>query len=574
MKRKLCSLAAIILVSAFAKAQITFTESTSILENTTLSSGVAMAVTDLNNDRLDDIIRIDDGINLQIEYQQADGTYQRVQVGNVASPWGISIADVDENGFNDIIVGGAYDGLRLLTANDDGTDFSLSTLGGPNIFVQNTNFVDINNDGAIDYFACHDDGISSPYENDGNGNFTYNLDMINAVSAGESDNSGNYGSIWTDYDNDGDLDLFISKCRIQAQGDPTDPRRLNVLYQNDGSNNFTEVAETAGLRPMAQTWATNFEDIDNDGDFDVVMVNHYTRSQIYENNGDGTFTDITTTSGVAPAMDALGFGIQVAMEDFNNDTFIDVVLTTTDGTHQLLLNDGDLTFTAVSNPFPNANDQIQSAAVGDLNNDGFVDLIAGYANGFNNPSGVADQVFMNDGNDNNWIKIALEGVESNSNGIGARVEIEGLWGSQVREVRAGESYGTQNSLITHFGLGTADEIETITVTWPSGTVDTAENINGNITITVREGEGVLGLEDVTDASGVSGLFPNPATTQISFTTTPNIQVNTIYVYDILGQKVRTQNIQATGIQSIDISNLTAGVYFVSIGDTVQKFIKK
>ncbi|WP_299680641.1 FG-GAP-like repeat-containing protein [uncultured Dokdonia sp.] len=574
MKRKLYSLAAIILVSTFAKAQTTFTEATSILENTTLSGGVAMAVVDMNNDRLDDIIRLDNGINLQIEYQQPDGSYDRLQVGNVGSPWGISIADVDENGFNDIIVGGSYDGLRLLTANEDGTDFSLTTLGGPNIFVQNTNFADINNDGAIDYFACHDDGISSPYENDGNGSFTYNLDMINAVSAGESDNSGNYGSIWTDYDNDGDIDLFISKCRLQAQGDPTDPRRLNVLYQNDGSNNFTEVAEDAGLRPMTQTWATNFEDIDNDGDFDAVMVNHFVRSQIFENNGDGTFTDITLDSGVTANLDALGLGIQVMMEDYDNDTFIDIILTTRDGTHQLLLNDGDQTFTAVTNPFPNSNDQIQSAAVGDLNNDGFIDLIAGYANGFNNPSGISDQVFMNNGNDNNWIKIALEGVESNSNGIGARVEIQGPWGSQVREVRAGESYGTQNSLITHFGLGAADEIETITVTWPSGIVDTAENVDGNLTVIIREGEGLLGLNDITTSSEISGVFPNPATTQINITTTPNVQANTIYVYDLLGRQVIVQNIQTAGTQAINISSLTSGVYFVSIGDSVQKFIKK
>ena len=477
MKRKLYSLAAIILVSAFAKAQVTFTDATNLLENQTLSSGVAMAVVDMNNDRLDDIIRLDNGINLQIEYQQPDGSFNRLQIGNVASPWGISIADVDENGFNDIIVGGSYDGLRLLTANDDGTDFSLTTLGGPAIFVQNTNFADINNDGAIDYFACHDDGISSPYENDGSGDFTYNLDLINAVTAGDSDNSGNYGSIWTDYDNDGDLDVFISKCRLQAAGNPDDPRRLNLLYQNDGSNNFTEVAEEAGLRPRRQTWSTNFEDIDNDGDLDAVMVNHALSSQIYENNGDGTFTDITASSGVSAQLSALGLGIQVMMEDFNNDTFIDIFLTSTNENHLLLLNDGDKTFTSVSNAFSDSNDEIQSAAVGDLNNDGFIDVVTGYASGFNNPSSTDDQLFLNDGNDNNWIKIALQGDESNSNGIGARIEIEGSWGSQIREVRAGESYGTQNSLITHFGLGAATDIETIKIIWPSGIEDIIEDID-------------------------------------------------------------------------------------------------
>ncbi|MFC4634180.1 FG-GAP-like repeat-containing protein [Dokdonia ponticola] len=573
MNKKLCSLAAMLLVFAFAKAQVTFTDATNLLVNQSLSSGVAMAVTDMNNDKLDDIIRIDNGVNLQIEYQQPDGSFERLIIGNVANPWGMSIADVDENGFNDIILGGAYDGVRRIIANDEGTSFSLELLDGPNIFVQNTNFADINNDGAIDFFACHDDGVSSPYRNDGSGEFTYDLNLINAVSAGDSDNSGNYGSIWTDYDNDGDLDLFISKCRLQAAGNPDDPRRLNVLYQNDGSNNFTEVAEEAGLRPRRQTWSTNFEDIDNDGDFDAVMVNHDLPSQIFENNGDGTFTDISSSSGVAGILSSMGLGIQVMMEDFNNDTFIDIILTSTNQNHQLLLNDGDNTFTVVSNPFPASNDEIQSAAVGDLNNDGFIDVIAGYATGFNNSSNIDDQVFLNDGNNNNWTRIHLDGVESNVNGIGARVEIQGAWGSQVREVRAGESYGTQNALASHFGLGTATEIETIIVSWPSGIVDTIENPEINTNLRVIEGQGLLSVDDIASTEAFT-VFPNPASTQINFTLNPTETVTTIYVYDLLGRQVLSQQTQPSGTQSVDISKLNTGVYFVSVGTTVQKFIKK
>ncbi len=572
MKHKLLLFTGAILISVFAKAQITFTDASNLLENSDLFGGVALAIVDMNDDKLDDIIRLNNGVSLEIEYQQTDGTFSRSIIGNVGNPWGLVVADVDENGFNDIIVGGSYDGIRLAKANDDGSSFFVEMLGGPNIFVQNTNFADINNDGAIDYFACHDDGISSPYANNGDGTFTYDLDMINAVSAGDSDNSGNYGSIWTDYDNDGDLDLFISKCRLQAQGNPNDPRRLNLLYQNDGSNNFTEVADVAGLRPLTQTWATNFEDIDNDGDFDAVMVNHFTRSKIYENNGDATFTDITLDSGITGALDALGLGIQVMMEDYDNDTFIDIIMTTRDGSHQLLLNDGDNTFTAVPNPFPSSN-QIQSAAIGDLNNDGFIDLIAGYASGFNNPSGIVDKVFMNQGNSNNWSKIDLEGVESNSNGIGARIEIQGPWGSQVREVRAGESYGTQNSLLAHFGLGTATTIDVITVSWPSGIVDTVNNVDGNQILTIREGEGLLSIDDVTTISEISTLFPNPTSTTINFTMNTTDTQTTMYVRDILGRQVVTQQSLSTREQSIDVSQLSTGVYFVSVGSTVQKFIK-
>ena len=128
----------------------------------------------------------------------------------------------------------------------------------------------------------------------------------------------------------------------------------------------------------------------------------------------------------------MNFGIQIMMEDFDNDTFVDFFMTSTNGDHRLFYNDGDMTFTPATTPFAtNSNTNIQSAAVGDVNNDGFIDVIAGYANGFNSPSNINDQLFVNDGNENNWTKIVLEGTVSNINGIGARVEIYGEWGMQV-----------------------------------------------------------------------------------------------------------------------------------------------
>ncbi len=574
MKKKLHIFTAILFVSAFAKAQVSFSDGSSLLVNETLNSGVAMAITDMNDDGLDDIIRLDNATSIEIELQQSSGGFGLLPtVANLNDEaWGMTIADVDQNGLNDIIVGGFYDGLTLITIDNGGGTVTETALGGPDIFLQNANFADIDNDGNIDFFGCHDDGLASPYRNNGSGSFTYDTGLINAESTVSSDNSGNYGSIWTDYDNDGDLDLYISKCR-QGVDNPMDGRRLNLLFQNDGNNNFTDVAEAAGLRPMRQTWSSNFEDIDNDGDFDVVMVNHFENHQIFENNGDGTFTDITSSTGIENDLLNVDFGIQVMMEDFNNDTFIDIIMTTTSGDDRLFLNDGDMTFTSFANVFPTTGGAtIQSGALGDLNNDGFIDMIAGYANGFNNPSSVNDQLFINDGNDNNWSKIKLTGVESNINGIGARIEIYGDWGVQVREVRAGESYGTQNSLIGHFGLADATEIETIVVKWPSGIEDTIENPNINETLTVVEGEGNLSVNDVT-TTDVFTLFPNPATSTINFNLTNTSIGSKVLVYDILGRQVIDQEIKTIGEQSIDITRLNAGVYFVSVADTVQKFIK-
>jgi len=479
---------------------------------------------------------------------------------------------VDENGFNDIILGGSFNGLKLILANSDGTDYTISTLEGPGIFLQNANIADINNDGTIDFFACNDVGISSAYNNDGTGILTYDLSLINAASTIPSDNSGNYGSIWTDYDNDGDLDMYLSKCRLGVE-DPLDGRRVNLLFQNNGDNSVTDVAEIAGLRPLEQTWSTAFEDIDNDGDLDAIMINHPNLSRIYENNGDGSFTDITISSGIETELQDVGFGIQVAMADFDNDTFIDILMTTLDGNHHLFLNNGDKTFTSVIDPFPTTNGKtLQSTAIGDLNNDGFIDLIAGYAESFNSPSNTSDQLFMNSGNSNNWSKIILEGVESNSNGIGARVELYGAWGMQVREVRAGESYGTQNSFTSHFGIGSETEIDQIIIRWPSGTIDQLDNPNSNEIINIVEGQ-VLGTEDFNLNSKIL-LYPNPSKNNITLKFNFNKERVSVRIYSITGELVYQKEMSGIYEEFIDITHLDTGLYFISVENQTVKMIKK
>ena len=183
--------------------QISFSDQTSLLSDQTVSSGVAMGIADMNGDGLDDIVRLKNAESLRIEYQQMDGSiFSEMIIGTAGgSHWGMCIADVDENGFNDVMVGGAYNGLSLYKADSEGNSYSQTDLNEPSIFLQGVNFVDIDNNGTIDIFACHDDGLSAPFSNDGTGEFTYDLDLINTASTVPSDNSGNYGSTWTDYDN-------------------------------------------------------------------------------------------------------------------------------------------------------------------------------------------------------------------------------------------------------------------------------------------------------------------------------------------------------------------------------------
>ncbi len=566
MKSKLL-LSLSILLPLFCVSQITFTDQTSLLVNETVTSGVSLGVCDMNGDGLDDIIRLDNASSLEIEYQQFDGSFTRLNYGSTSgSKWGMAIADIDENGFNDIIAGGAYNGIRVLTANSTGTNYTFSTLGGPSIFVQNVNFIDIDNDGNLDFFSCHDEGISSPYENDGNGALTYNLSLINTASTVPSDNSGNYGTIWTDYDNDGDLDLYISKCRLGVT-DPNDGRRLNLLFQNDGNGNYTDVAPASGLQPKGQSWAAAFEDIDNDGDLDCVLINHDITTMIYKNDGDGTFTDITSSSGIATELSGMGSGgIQVIMEDFNNDTYVDIFITNRFGTHYMFENDRDNTFTDRNVGIPTTPDGIQSAAVGDLNDDGFLDIIAGFANGFNGPSSDEDMLLLNSGNSNNWSKINLVGTVSNINGIGARVEIDGTWGTQIREVRSGESYGTMNTLISHFGLGSATEITRVVVKWPSGIEDVILNPNINEQITIVEGETLSTTENEVNNFK---LYPNPVN---DILTIENVLSNNqkAVLIDINGRKIMNIDLNVSPKQ-VSLKSLQSGIYFLTIEGTSKTF---
>jgi len=462
------------LAPSSARALEPFTDASATLGNSGLSSGVALGVTDMNGDGLDDIVRLDDADYLEVEYQQPDGTFLHYAFGDLpGSQWGMALGDIDGNGMIDVFTSGAYNGLKILRANEAGDDFELTIMNTPDVFTQCVNFADIDNNGTLDLFVCHDDGISAPLNNDGTGTFTYDLGLIDPASTVPSDNSGNYGSVWTDYDSDGDLDLYIAKCRLFVN-DPMDGRRLNLLFENDGKGNYTDVAEAVGLRPGAQSWSMDFGDIDNDGDMDAFLVNHDMLSQLYVNDG-GTYTDVTAASGLVPGLMAVDQGIQSIFEDFDNDTFLDLLVTGREGEHRLFLSNGDLTFTEQVDPFPTGGPGIQSAAVGDLDADGFRDVLAGFATGYNNPSNAnPDRLFLNPGNANHWLDVRLTGTTSNTSGVGARIELHGAWGVMVREVRAGEGYGITNSFTRHFGLGGAETIDSVVVHWPSGQVDTAE----------------------------------------------------------------------------------------------------
>ncbi len=467
-------------------AQISFVEASERLANKNVNSGAAIGVVDMNGDGLDDIIRLHSTTQLVIDEQTASGDFTSNVTGIVSpqSVWSICIGDVDRNGYNDIFLATANDFHRMAWADDTGSSFIEENLSGPPILPQASNMADINNDGHLDLFVCNDNGINLPYVGDGK-TLNYDPSLINTETTQMSDNSGNYASMWIDYDNDHDQDLYIAKCRLGIT-DPMDPRRINQLFENDGNGNFTEVAMQRGLVPFAQSWAIDFGDIDNDGDLDAFLVNHDKASILYENDGNGNFTDITNGAGFSPAIDNHGLGIQVKMADFDNDTFLDILITSSQGGFRMFRNNGNKTFTPIFSAFQTL-DAMQSFALGDLNNDGYLDVVGGFGEFFNTPTDVFDKLFLNSSEGNNWLRANLVGTNSNVNGIGARIELHGAWGVMLREIRSGESYGITNSLSANFGIGGATSIDRMVIRWPSGFVQTINNPDINQVHTIIEG---------------------------------------------------------------------------------------
>jgi hypothetical protein len=271
-----------LLAGASLMAQVSFTNQGSMLGNYSDHSEVGV---DMNGDYLDDYVRVSQN-GIGIDYQNSDQTFNSVwipmSIQNIPD-WSIAAGDLDKNGYNDLVLGNGSR-VSFLFANADGTAYTLQDFP-EYIFSQRSTMADIDNDGDLDVFVCHDVDLSHPYRNDGNGTMTLDQTLIETINA-----PGNYAAIWVDYDNDGDSDMYLTKCRGGAS--PGDPYRDNAMYTNDGTGVFTENAQDIGMRDNAQSWATVFEDFDNDGDFDAFIVNHDFQNRFMLNDGTGNFSDI------------------------------------------------------------------------------------------------------------------------------------------------------------------------------------------------------------------------------------------------------------------------------------------
>jgi hypothetical protein len=535
-------------IVGFVQAQtVSFTQ-----ENETINeSGTFRGVVDMNGDFLDDVVSIN-STNINIFYQNEDGSFTEANIPTTFADffpfWSMAAADYNRDGFTDLVYGGG-DGVTFMRSNSTGTGFT-EVSGPEDVFSQRSNFVDINNDGHLDAFVCHDVEPNVYYINDGNGNLQYNQVDGTNYALGNFPSGGHYGSVWIDYDNDRDVDMFIAKCG--GSGD----RPANVMHKRNADGSFSEVGEEIGLRDEIQTWSSAWGDFDNDGDMDVFVGASSGTHKMMENNGDGTFSDITTTSGVSALTQT---GIENSPIDFNNDGNLDIA-----SNGNILYGNGDNTFTTIQTNVISFN----NGGFGDLDNDGDIDAFAVQDNG----GGNIGRIYRNGGNDNNWIKINTIGTDSNINGIGARIEVLTDSRKQIRDVRSGEGFRFMSSLNTHVGLGSDETITSITIYWPSGNIDIIDNPTINSTVRVTEGE-TLGLEDTLVANLI--IFPNPTKETLTLSTDFTLE-NAIYtVFDSSGKRILNGKLAAT---VVDVSSIAAGNYILRIVDgrniMTQKFVKE
>jgi tetratricopeptide (TPR) repeat protein len=301
---------------------------------------------------------------------------------------GIAIFDYDNDGFLDIAVASAHGATNLYHNNGDGTFTDVSVGSGLDNCVNSfaLSVGDYDNDGFPDLFVTRLGfyaGACQLFHNNGDGTFT----DVTAKAGLEVWGPG-FTPSWIDYDGDGYLDLFIAN----NLGGLFERKTPNRLFHNNGDGTFTETTEQAGLNTIWPTIGGAWGDYDNDGRPDLFLSNGLGRSQLYHNNGDGTFTDVSDKAGITET----GFGSPAFWFDYDNDGWMDiaqfewsdhedVIYTLKNGEGppdgkpmRVFHNNRDGSFTDVSRDIGlNGCWGTMSGNAADFNNDGYLDIVLG-----------------------------------------------------------------------------------------------------------------------------------------------------------------------------------------------------
>ena len=428
---------------------------------------------------------------------------------------GVAVGDYDNDGFEDIYVT-SYGANTLYHNNRDGTFTDVTARAGVagSGWSASAGFFDFDNDGALDLFVtryvnwtfqtnrycgeqkpgfrayCHPDnyeGVSNIlYRNNGDGTFA----DVSAKARIANTSGKGLGVTFADYDRDGFLDVYVANDSVQS-----------FLYHNDRNATFAEVGLIAGVgfNEDGKTFAgmgVDFADYDNDGRADIVVTDlSNERYRLFRQNADASFRDVTNQSGVGAA--TLPFsGWSTRFFDYDNDGWKDIfvaqghVMDTIEKTAPnlkylqppLLLRNESGRFVRVI-----AGENFQhdwagrGAAFGDLDNDGDVDIVV---------SNIGQRAFVLRnaiGNRQNWLGIQTVGHESNRDGIGCAAKVVSASGlTQYFTVTTAVGYLSASDRRLLVGLGPDAMAKLVEIRWPSGAVQTFENVKAGQMLVAKE----------------------------------------------------------------------------------------
>ena len=434
---------------------------------------------DYNNDCYPDLFIANyDSDESNILYKNnGDGTFTEEFInlfaGDKASSTVGTWGDYDNDGDLDLFVANNIGTGNFLYRNENnGTSFTrifndpiVNDLG----YAHGATWVDYDNDGFLDMFTAEFfvTRFNNLYHSNGDGTFTKNTTAALTLDAASS-----VSGVWGDYDNDGDQDLFVANTNNEN----------NFLYRNDGNGNFTKITTGAIVNDGGQSVGASWGDYDSDNDLDLFVANSGQQNNfLYTNNGDGTFTKVTTGAIVNDG----GHSHGSSWADVNNDGWLDLfVANDQNSVNYLYMNNADGTFSKVDHRlslFTTGGGNSFGSAFADFDNDGDLDL---FVANHDDQTNVLIQNYSQASSNANFINIKLTGTNSNASAIGAHIELKATINGNptwlVREVSGltGGGIGGQNDLRVHFGLGDAAVIDSIIVTWPSG----FKQIETNVTI--------------------------------------------------------------------------------------------
>jgi hypothetical protein len=461
-----------------------------------------------------------------------DGTFtdvtEKAGVGYPCWSMGVSVGDFNNDGWPDLLVT-CFDGVVLYRNNGDGTFTDVTKqagLSGDHGWATGSTFGDYDGDGWPDLFVSHYVDINldnlpvfgssktcqyhgidvqcgprglkglpdSLYHNNGDGTFS---DVAKATGVSDPQKRLGLTAVWTDFDQDGHLDLFVTN-----DGQP------NYLYRNDGTGHFKDVAFTSGVAVSQDgieqaNMGVALGDYLHTGKFSI-FITHFSDEYavLYRNEGNLSFADESYASGIA-AITSPYVGWGDAFIDWRNVGWPDLFMA--NGHVYPQVDTGDVgtkylepmllfenlrngTFKDISKlvgPAIQVPRVARGVACGDLFNDGRIEIIVEMLKGeplILQPQGLAP---------NHWISLELEGTKSNKLALNTRVKATAGDLVETRQVLSGGSYLSQDDLRIHFGLGPHDHLDKAEIVWPSGKAETLTNLAADRFYKVKEGQGVV-----------------------------------------------------------------------------------